>query len=54
MAGKNESSKGTRSERYTWKKGDVVVTDRNGNPIDFNKLNKASKAAAKAPATKKK
>lgn len=51
MAGKNES---VRSDRFTWKKGDAVITDRNGNPIDFNKLNKASKAAAKKPTTKKK
>ena len=54
MAGKTET-KGTRSERYTWKKGDVIITDRNGNPIDFAKLNKASKApAAKKPTAKKK
>lgn len=52
MAGKNEN-KGTRSDKFTWKAGDVIVTDRNGNPIDFDKLNKASKAK-KAAASKKK
>ena len=29
-----------RAERFTWKAGDVIVTDRDGNPIDFDKLNK--------------
>lgn len=43
MAGK----KNTAQDRYTWKKGEVVITDRNGKPIDMNKLN--DKPAAKKP-----
>ena len=24
-----------REDRFTWKAGDVVITDRDGNPIDM-------------------
>ena len=29
-----------RKDRFTWKKGDVILTDRNGRVIDLDKLGK--------------
>lgn len=52
MAGKQEN-KGIRKDRFTWKAGDVIVTDRNGNLIDLNKLAKQAKEAAAKPKKKK-
>ena len=49
MAGKN--TKTSRDDRYSWKKGEVVITDRNGKPVDLSKLD--DKPAAKKPAKKK-
>ena len=51
MAGKKETS---REARYTWSKGEAVITDRNGKPIDLSKLDAPKKTAAKKPAGKKK
>ena len=50
MAGKKETS---REARYTWSKGEAVITDRNGKPIDLSKLDEPKKAAAKKPTKKK-
>lgn len=49
MAGKNT---GTKSDRYSWKKGDVVVTDRTGKPIDMKKFAQDALKAAKQPKKK--
>lgn len=46
MAGKS-----TRDDRYSWKKGDVIITDRNGKPVDPRTLDDKP---AKKPATKSK
>lgn len=27
-----------RNDRFIWKAGDVVITDKDGRPIDLNKL----------------
>ena len=27
-----------RDDRFTWNKGEAVITDREGNPIDLDKL----------------
>ena len=27
-----------REDRFTWNKGEAVITDRDGNPIDLDKL----------------
>ena len=52
MAGKN--TKGS-NDRQSWKKGDVVFTDRNGKPIDIEKFAQAAlKSAAKPTAKPKK
>lgn len=34
-----------REDRFTWKKGDAIITDRDGHVIDVDKLGKPEERA---------
>lgn len=52
MAGKN--TKGTAPDRFSWKAGDVIVTDRNGKQVDMKKFAQEALRAEAAKSKKKK
>ena len=42
-----------RIDRFVWRAGDVVITDKDGRPVDLNKLAQLAKEkAAKEKAAK--
>ena len=51
MAGKKET-KASRDDRYVWKAGEAVLTDRNGRRVDPSTLEPLAKKPAAKPKKK--